>query len=222
MRRHVAAAARLAVGAHGFFFRFEAPDNFAVLSMRSSPPQGGRSRWKRQLLLSAGAPMKDRIERRTFLSDYVGTSMEAIRWGRRRQYLPRRVGSERFLGNNMKRNTVLIAAIVAVGLWFGVRDILWVYVATGLSLVEKPAPTSDELKLDEGIPLGEVKGRIDHLAIDLARKRLFVAELSNDSVAVVDLAAGALMKRLTGLKERKASPSRRRRIGCSSRTAATA
>src|SRR5262245_8495752 len=32
------------------------------------------------------------------------------------------------------------------------------------------------------IPLGDVSGRIDHLAIDLARRRLFVAELGNDTV----------------------------------------
>jgi hypothetical protein len=74
-------------------------------------------------------------------------------------------------------------------------------VAAALPITEESTPTIDELTLVEKIPLGEVKGRIDHLAIDLTRNRLFVAELGNDSVALVDLAAGTLMKRLTGLKE---------------------
>src|SRR5262249_24964941 len=43
------------------------------------------------------------------------------------------------------------------------------------------------LMLEAKIPLGEVRGRIDHMAVDLTRRRLFVAELGNDSVAVVDL-----------------------------------
>jgi DNA-binding beta-propeller fold protein YncE len=46
-----------------------------------------------------------------------------------------------------------------------------------------------------------VRGRIDHLAVDLKRKRLFIAELGNDSVGVVDLAAGKLLHRIAGLKE---------------------
>src|SRR5260370_27457352 len=50
----------------------------------------------------------------------------------------------------------------------------------------EPLPLSLETK----IPLGEVRGRIDHMAIDPVRNRLFVAELGNDSVGVVDLAAG--------------------------------
>ncbi len=32
------------------------------------------------------------------------------------------------------------------------------------------------LQLETKIPLGEVRGRIDHMAVDLKRQRLFVAE----------------------------------------------
>jgi hypothetical protein len=35
--------------------------------------------------------------------------------------------------------------------------------------------------------LGDVRGRIDHGAIDLKRRRLFVAEPGNDNVGIVDL-----------------------------------
>lgn len=55
------------------------------------------------------------------------------------------------------------------------------------------------LELDAKIPLGDVRGRIDHLAIDLARQRLFVAELGNNSLGVVDLARGAPLKRIDGV-----------------------
>jgi len=57
------------------------------------------------------------------------------------------------------------------------------------------------LVLERTIPLDGVEGRIDHLAIDLGRKRLFVAELGNDTVDAVDLDSGKVLKRLTGLSE---------------------
>jgi DNA-binding beta-propeller fold protein YncE len=57
------------------------------------------------------------------------------------------------------------------------------------------------LVLEAKIPLGEVSGRIDHLAIDLKRQRLFVAELGNDTLGVVDLAAGKVLHTIAGLKE---------------------
>ncbi len=49
--------------------------------------------------------------------------------------------------------------------------------------------------------MGHVRGRIDHLAIDLKRQRLYVAELGNDTVALVDLQDRSLVRRLTGLRE---------------------
>ena len=49
-------------------------------------------------------------------------------------------------------------------------------------LAQAPEPLL--LQLEGKIPLGDVSGRIDHMAIDLPRRRLFVAELGNDSVAV--------------------------------------
>ena len=57
------------------------------------------------------------------------------------------------------------------------------------------------LVLEHTIPLKDVSGRIDHMAVDLARRRLIVAELGNDTVDVVDIAAGQVVHRITGLKE---------------------
>src|SRR5215472_7727230 len=64
-----------------------------------------------------------------------------------------------------------------------------------------PSNAQQALALEAKIPLGAVKGRIDHLAVDLARKRLFVAELGNDSVSVVDIAGGKVLHRISGLDE---------------------
>jgi hypothetical protein len=59
------------------------------------------------------------------------------------------------------------------------------------------------LELERTIPLAGVSGRIDHMAIDLARKHLFVAELGNNTVDVVDLTAGKSIHRIEGLQEPK-------------------
>ena len=69
--------------------------------------------------------------------------------------------------------------------------------------LERPAAAGavQALVLEREIPLGGVRGRIDHLATDLARDRLFVAELGNNSLGVVDLAAGKLLRRIGGLDE---------------------
>jgi DNA-binding beta-propeller fold protein YncE len=64
--------------------------------------------------------------------------------------------------------------------------------------VQAAAPA---LQLERTIPLPKVTGRIDHMAIDLARKRLFVAELGNNTVDVIDLANDKTMHRIEGLKE---------------------
>lgn len=57
------------------------------------------------------------------------------------------------------------------------------------------------LVLETRIPLGDVKGRIDHLAIDVAHRRLFVAELGNDTVGVVDIDRRNVIRRLEGFDE---------------------
>jgi YVTN family beta-propeller protein len=54
--------------------------------------------------------------------------------------------------------------------------------------------------LEVKIPLGKVRGRIDHMAIDLARQRLFVAELGNNSVGIVDLVTRKVIHTISGLR----------------------
>ncbi|MER8533294.1 hypothetical protein NKH61_31590 [Mesorhizobium sp. M1005] len=61
--------------------------------------------------------------------------------------------------------------------------------------------TEPPLRLEARIPLGDVRGRIDHMAIDLKRRRLFVAELGNNSMAVVDLTHRTVLRTIKGLRE---------------------
>ncbi|MGH7954042.1 MAG: YncE family protein, partial [Limisphaerales bacterium] len=52
------------------------------------------------------------------------------------------------------------------------------------------AADTNALTLVKTIPLPDVSGRIDHFALDAQGQRLFVAALGNDTVEVIDLAAG--------------------------------
>ena len=63
------------------------------------------------------------------------------------------------------------------------------------------ADASTPLVLEKTIPLNGVSGRIDHMAIDLARHRLAVAELGNDTLDVIDLDNSRAVGRITDLGE---------------------
>ena len=62
-------------------------------------------------------------------------------------------------------------------------------------------PDKAALVLERTIPLVGVVGRIDHLAYDARRGRIFIAELGNGSVEGIDLATGHSIGRIGGLKE---------------------
>src|SRR5437660_2836711 len=68
---------------------------------------------------------------------------------------------------------------------------------TGPALSQARAP----LELVQTIALPDVRGRIDHLDIDLDGERLFVAALGNNTVEVIDLRAGQRSARLERLQE---------------------
>src|SRR5712672_1539034 len=67
-------------------------------------------------------------------------------------------------------------------------------------LMAQPAETG-ALQLEAKIPLGDVRGRIDHMAVDLARQHLFVAELENNTVGVVDLTSHKVIHTIQGLNK---------------------
>jgi DNA-binding beta-propeller fold protein YncE len=89
----------------------------------------------------------------------------------------------------MVRHCLALVAIAATSLLAG----------TGRPVAQ--TAKAPPLQLEAKIALGDVQGRIDHMAIDLARQRLFVAELGNDTVGVVDLHERKVIARLDGLKE---------------------
>jgi YVTN family beta-propeller protein len=60
---------------------------------------------------------------------------------------------------------------------------------------------AETLRLERKVALGNVTGRIDHMAFDPATSRLFVAELGNDSVGVIDVNAALVVHRIHGLDE---------------------
>jgi DNA-binding beta-propeller fold protein YncE len=68
-------------------------------------------------------------------------------------------------------------------------------------LLSAPAPSPTPLTLERTIELPDVKGRIDHMSVDPTTRRLYVAALGNDTVEVVDLAAGRRLHTIRGLAE---------------------
>jgi YVTN family beta-propeller protein len=62
--------------------------------------------------------------------------------------------------------------------------------------------SNSSLSLVQVIPLPNIPGRIDHLGVDKKGERLFVAELGNNSVDIIDLRGGKRISSIdTGLNE---------------------
>jgi DNA-binding beta-propeller fold protein YncE len=63
----------------------------------------------------------------------------------------------------------------------------------------KAAAQPATLKLIQTIPLAGVTGRFDHFALDARGHRLFVAALGNNTLEVLDIAAGKRLQSIAGL-----------------------
>jgi DNA-binding beta-propeller fold protein YncE len=81
------------------------------------------------------------------------------------------------------------------------RSCLLIVAVMMLTASVAAAGADGPLVVEAKIPLGYVGGRIDHLAADIPRQRLLVAELGNNSLGVVDLAARKTLRTLGGLSE---------------------
>ncbi len=81
------------------------------------------------------------------------------------------------------------------------RRVLIAAVLLGLLVTSAAARAEEALSLGGKIALPGVAGRIDHMAVDLARNRLLVAELGNGTLDILDLAAGRRIKQIAGLHE---------------------
>lgn len=73
--------------------------------------------------------------------------------------------------------------------------------ASLLACQEPCAAADDYFQVEARIDMPGVAGRIDHLAYDSAGRRLFVAELGNGSIDVVDIATRSVIHRIGGLHE---------------------
>jgi YVTN family beta-propeller protein len=96
-------------------------------------------------------------------------------------------------GNTPRYTSLILVRLIAVA-----AAALFVLAGSD-ALPQQTAP--HPLQLEAKIPLGTVRGRIDHLAVDVPRRRLFVAELGNNTVAIVDLDARKVIHRISGLSE---------------------
>lgn len=73
--------------------------------------------------------------------------------------------------------------------------------ASGSATAPDSAASSAALRALEPIALPDVSGRIDHLAVDLAGRRLFVAALGNDTVEVLSVDGRVVLQTLRGVDE---------------------
>jgi hypothetical protein len=67
--------------------------------------------------------------------------------------------------------------------------------------IQTSAQEKQALRLVQTIPLPGVTGRLDHMGVDLEKKRLFVAAVGNNTLEVVDLTGGKVLKSLAGFKD---------------------
>lgn len=81
----------------------------------------------------------------------------------------------------MKKLAVLLIMVIAVG--------------------TADAQANQPLRLVQTISIPNVDGRLDHLGIDVAGRRLFVAALGNNSLEVIDLDKGKWVQSLSGLSK---------------------
>jgi hypothetical protein len=63
------------------------------------------------------------------------------------------------------------------------------------------AQDSSALSLTTQIPLPNVKGRIDHMGVDVKGQRLFVAGVANGTLEIIDLKSNQRVRTLTDLAE---------------------
>jgi DNA-binding beta-propeller fold protein YncE len=70
-----------------------------------------------------------------------------------------------------------------------------------ISFCSMVALSAEPLQLAATTPLPGVKGRIDHLAVDLAQQRLFVAALGNNTLEVIDLKQHKVVHSVAGFHE---------------------
>ncbi|HEY4051247.1 MAG TPA: hypothetical protein VGM27_30665 [Acidobacteriaceae bacterium] len=96
---------------------------------------------------------------------------------------------QRRSSTSIKRtSTTILIALCSIGIGFPLTN-------------QAHAQEKQGLRLVQTIPLPEVKGRLDHMGIDLDGNRLFVAAVANNTLEVIDLKTGKVEKSLGGFKD---------------------
>ncbi|MGH9514755.1 MAG: YncE family protein [Terriglobales bacterium] len=75
------------------------------------------------------------------------------------------------------------------------------FVIGSVAIVRSQKSNAQPLRLVQTISMPNVKGRLDHMDVDVKGKRLFVAGLENGTLEVVDLTAGKRIRRIPGFKK---------------------
>ena len=105
---------------------------------------------------------------------------------------------------------IAVVAGVAVAVIVAAMMAASVFQESGNKPIAAPAVSSSKndtlqqrpsIRFSQTIPLSEVKGRIDHMDVDVKHQRLFIAALGNDSVEVIDLTSGKLLHSISDLHE---------------------
>jgi DNA-binding beta-propeller fold protein YncE len=78
--------------------------------------------------------------------------------------------------------------------------VLLAIISIGIVSIQS-APGQEPVNLVKTIELPSVEGRFDHMAIDTAGQRLFVAALGNNTVEVINVKEGLHLKSLPGFRE---------------------
>ncbi len=93
----------------------------------------------------------------------------------------------------MQRIKVIIAPVL---LLFALSAVL----ASCTTTVRAENGDNPDFRLIKTIPLPHVRGRIDHLSMDLKNHRLFISALGYNSVVVLDLKKEKIIHRISGLE----------------------
>src|SRR5437762_4771620 len=113
--------------------------------------------------------------------------------------------------SNAPQDTLDLHAILRLWMCIDVRRkmsawlvaAIFAFLAMGIIVSAGAAaePPRGPLQLIRTIPLPDLPGRIDHLAVDLKRHRLFLAALEKNTIELVDLRAGTVSRSMTGFNK---------------------
>ena len=77
----------------------------------------------------------------------------------------------------------------------------FIFLIASVGLANSQEAQKQPLRLVQTIPMPNVKGRLDHMDVDVKSKRLFVSGLENGTLEVLDLRAGKRIRSIPGFNK---------------------